>query len=154
MHTHAQHQHTWIGLVWVTPPGMVMGYFCPPTVQAQSFIFYALPVLCGYFFLGRKIGQWLSQLSQLPSTQNDAAREITIRFKYFFTFMLILPLILFSAAPPPSAERLLPLQLNDIGSAQVVIWNLRNLFALGISTLASGLLGMALHNFAHQQNKS
>lgn len=150
----SQHNHrvNHTGLVWIIPPGTIMAYFCPPTIPLVSFLFYTFPLLCVYFFLGRKVGTWLNRLENQTPRQGQSAQSALIWYKYGFGLILLIPLVIFSASPPPSAEALEQLKVHELVSAQTAIWSIRNLFSTGLSALALSIWGRYLPSIPRQQN--
>jgi hypothetical protein len=141
------------GLIWVIPSGTIMAYFCPPAITLTSFIFYILPILCGYFFLGRKAGSLLNQLEKINPIPRGSRQDALIWYKYGFGLILMIPLIIFSASPTPPDKVLAQFKAHELVSAQTAIWSIRNLFAMCVSALGLGIWSRYLHSIIRQENK-
>lgn len=147
----AQHESVRSAAVWTIPPGITVAYFCPPSVTPWEFLFYALPILAGYWFLSFKTSQLLQQWKSQPRISKSDIQETAIRFKYFFGVSLLIPVIIFTAQAPAPAEIFTASGIQDVKQGQVMIWGIRNLLALVLTSLVSIFLYRQLQGRINRQ---
>jgi hypothetical protein len=140
--------------MWIIPPGLAIAYFCPAHVSPGEFLFYALPILAGYWVLTFKTSQLLAQWQSQPAASPDTHHATAIRYKYFFAVSLLIPVILFTAQVPASPETLTASGIHDTEQGQVMIWGLRNFLSLGLTTVVSIYFYRRLKSQLAQQEHS